>query len=136
MSYKVIAGASVGVFVPIIIEYAAKGADVNPSFPIKISGLSGVVMGAVPIGLALAKVGPFRMMSESSKMAVLAFGAASLATGISILILEQLRNSAGYAFTTDVQPWMNSRPGGLPPPARNGLAQQYTAPVGSVIKEI
>jgi hypothetical protein len=128
MSVKVIAGAMGGVFVPIVVEYAMKGADINPSVPLKWSGVAGIIIGIVPISLTYAKIGPFRTMSEDNKHAVIAFGAASLATGISILILEQLRNSQGYAFR-----------GNMPlgqMPAMSGLAQQYSAPVGQIIKEI
>jgi hypothetical protein len=70
-------------------------------------------------------------MSESNKDAVIAFGAASLATGIAILILEQLRNSTAYKFQGPMMPAM------VPQIMQQGLyAQQYTAPVGQVIKEI
>lgn len=131
MSVKVIAGAMGGVFVPIAIEYAAKGADISAQVPLKWSGVAGVVIGAVPIGMVVAKIGPFRNMSESTKAAVIAFGAASLATGLSILILEQLRNSAGYTFQNYVPAMVPQNPIGP-----MGLAQQYTAPVGQIIKEI
>ena len=87
MSIKVIGGAMGGVFVPIVIEYAMQGADV-PSIGLKWSGVAGVAIGAVDIGLVMANIGPFRMMRAETKEALLAFGASSLATGISILILE------------------------------------------------
>lgn len=122
MSAKILAGGMGGVFVPIVIEFAAKGADIHASFPVKISGVVGVVAGAVPIIAVYSKVGPFRAMKDENKNALLAFGASSLATGISILVLEQLRKSAGYTFR-DV-------PLGMP--QREGL----TAPVGQIIKEI
>jgi len=122
MSAKLVGAGMGGVFVPIIIEFAAKGADIHASVPVKISGVIGVVAGAVPIIAVYSKAGPFRTMKDENKNALLAFGASSLATGISILVLEQLRKSAGYTFR-DV-------PLGMP--QREGL----TAPVGQIIKEI
>jgi len=65
---------------------------------------------------------------------LIAFGAASLATGISILILEQLRKGTGYTF----QPPMGWQAPNVPMinPMATTMAQQYTSPVGQVIKEI
>lgn len=129
MSVKVIGGAMGGVFVPIVVEYVAKGADISATIPLKWSGIAGIAIGAVPIALVVAKIGPFYNMKDETKDAVIAFGAASLATGIAILILEQLRNSAGYTFRGNMPM--------IAPPQMNGLGQQgYTAPVGQIIKEI
>ena len=133
MSIKVIGGAMGGVFVPIVIEYAMQGADV-PTIGLKWSGVAGIAIGAVDIGLVMAKIGPFKYMKEDTKAALVAFGAASLATGISILILEQLRKSTAYTF----QPPMGWMPPQVPMvnPMSTTMAQQYTSPVGQVIKEI
>jgi hypothetical protein len=132
MSMKIIGGAMGGVFIPIVIEYATQGADINSTIPLKWSGIAGVGIGAVDLALVYAKVGPIRNMSTESKDALVAFGAASLATGISILILEQLRNSTNYKFQA---------PSGWNAPSvpmipQQTMAQQYTSPVGQVIKEI
>jgi hypothetical protein len=140
MSVKVIGGTMVGVFVPIAVEYAMNGADISTSIPLKWSGVAGIVIGAVPLGMVLAKIGPFSYMQPQTKDAVIAFGAASLATGLAILLLEQLRNSTAYKF----QARGNARyPMQVPmvpmnplPSYQQGLAQQYTAPVGQAIKEI
>jgi hypothetical protein len=133
MSVKVIGGAMGGVFVPIVIEYAMQGADV-PSIGLKWSGVAGVAIGAVDIALVMAKIGPFKFMKEDTKAALVAFGAASLATGISILILEKLRQSTAYTF----QPPMGWTPPQVPMvnPMATRMAQQYTSPVGQIIKEI
>jgi len=134
MSVKVIGGTMVGVFVPIAIEYAAQGADI-PGIPLKWSGVVGIAIGAVPIVAVVAKLGPFRSMSQETQDAVIAFGAASLATGIAILILEQLRKNTSYTFK-------GRAPIGRGPPHFEGLQSTYqapmgyTAPVGQVIKEI
>jgi hypothetical protein len=133
MSVKVIGGAMGGVFVPIVIEYAMQGADV-PSIGLKWSGVAGIAIGAVDIGLVMAKIGPFKFMSADTKAALIAFGASSLATGISILILEQLRKSTAYTF----QPPMGWQAPQVPMvnPMATHMAQQYTSPVGQVVKEI
>jgi hypothetical protein len=133
MSIKVIGGAMGGVFVPIVIEYAMQGADV-PSIGLKWSGVAGIAIGAVDIALIMAKIGPFKFMSPDTKAALIAFGASSLATGISILILEQLRKSTAYTF----QPPMGWAPPQVPMvnPMATRMAQQYTSPVGQIIKEI
>jgi len=132
MSMKVIGGAMGGVFVPIVIEYAAKGADINATIPFKWSGIAGIAIGGVDLALVYAKVGPFRTMNDENKDALIAFGAASLATGISILVLEQLRKSTTYTF----QPPMGWQAPQVPIIGPNMMAQQYTSPVGQVIKEI
>ena len=72
-------------------------------------------------------------MRDENKDALIAFGASSLATGISILILEQLRNSTtGYKFQAPIG-W---QPAQVPIIPQHQMAQQYTSPVGQVVKEI
>jgi len=134
MSVKVIGGAMGGVFIPIVIEYAMQGADISTDIPYKWSGVSGIAIGAVDLALVYAKIGPFKYMQQGTKDALIAFGASSLATGISILILEQLRKSTSYTF----QPPLGWAPPNVPMvnPMATRLAQQYTSPVGQVIKEI
>lgn len=102
MAVKVIAAGMGGVFVPIIIEFGAKGARISDQFPVKWSGIIGVVAGAVPIGVHFAKPGFYTRMSDANKHAMLAFGASSLATGISIIVLDELRKRAAYAFRGEV----------------------------------
>ena len=133
MSVKVIGGAMGGVFIPIVIEYAMQGADI-PGIPLKWSGAAGIAVGGVSIGLVMAKIGPFKFMQPDTKAALIAFGASSLATGISILILEQLRKSTGYTFQPPTG-W-NAPQVPMVNPMATRMAQQYTAPVGQVVKEI
>jgi hypothetical protein len=100
MSGKLAAGAMLGVFLPIGIEYVTKGADISPSLPIKISGAvgagAGFVIGILPL---IWKGHPVAKMADTGmKHFCIAFGAADFATGLSILLLEQLRNRAGYTF--------------------------------------
>ena len=123
MPEKMIAAGMGGVFVPIIIEFGAKGAKISDSIPYKISGVVGTVVGAVPVVGYFVKKDYFEKMKPESRNAILAFGASSLATGISILVLDELRKRAGYTFRGNV-------PLGMP--EHEGL----TAPVGQIIKEI
>jgi len=102
LATKLIAAGMGGVFVPILIEFGAKGARISDQFPFKWSGVVGVIAGAVPIGLHFAKPGFYQRMSDSNKTALVAFGASSLATGMSILVLDELRKRAVYQFRGEV----------------------------------
>jgi hypothetical protein len=133
MGIKVIAGAMIGVTVPIVIEYAVQGADVNETIPYKWSGIAGVAIGAIDIALVFA-VPKLKNARDETKNALLAFGAASLAEGIAILILEQLRKSTPYTFQTPVG-WIAPEVP-IVNPYKQNMAQQYTSPVGQVVKEI
>lgn len=94
----IIAGGMGGVFVPIVIEFAAKGQKVSDQIPMKWSGVAGVIGGIVPLGLHFAKPAFYTRLSEDTKRGLLAFGGASLATGASILILDELRKREMYTF--------------------------------------
>jgi len=99
MSVKVVGGAMGGVFLPIVIEFGVKGARVSDSIPYKWSGIVGTVIG-IPTGLLpLWKNYPLtKNMKDEDKHALMAFGGANLATGLSILILDELRKRAAYTF--------------------------------------
>jgi hypothetical protein len=133
MAVKIIAGAMAGVAIPIVIEYAVKGEDISAQIPVKWSGVIGIALGAVDIALVYT-MPRLKFASEGTKGALLAFGAASLAEGIMILVLEQLRKQTSYTFQTPVGwiapevPMVN--------PYRQMMAQQYTSPVGQIVKEI
>jgi len=88
-----------GVGIPIAVEYGAKGARITPG-TVKWSGALGLVEGAVGlIGYAGAEKGWFlRGMKTEDKAALAAFGGAGLATGASIIILDELRKRALYEF--------------------------------------
>jgi hypothetical protein len=100
MSAKIVGGAMGGVFVPIVIEFGAKGARISDKIPYKWSGVVGTGMGVVTGVLPLVwKDYPLtRGMKEEDKNMVMAFGGASFATGLSILILDELRKRAAYTF--------------------------------------
>ena len=125
MSAKIAGGAMGGVFVPIVIEFGAKGARISDAIPYKWSGVVGTVGGVFTGVLPLVwKEYPLtKGMKEEDKNAVIAFGGASLATGLSILILDELRKRAAYAFRGEVP---------LGVPAAEGLE----VPPEELIKEI
>ena len=102
---KPLGGAVIGVTVPIGIEYAAKGYRIGstaeePNKGFKISGVVGATLGAVELGVAFAgnakKIGWPREPEDVALMA--AMGGAKTATGVSILILDELRKRAAYTF--------------------------------------
>jgi len=102
---KPVGGAVIGVTVPIAIEYALKGkrlfsTEEEPTKGYKISGIVGVGLGAAEIGIAFAgHKGKIGWPSEDEDVAfVAAMGGAKLATGASILILDELRKRALYSF--------------------------------------
>jgi len=124
MAVKVVGGAMGGVFLPIVIEFGAKGARISDKIPYKWSGVAGVIIG-VPTGLLpLWENYPLtKGWKDENRHALMAFGGASLATGLSILILDELRKSAAYTFRGELP---------LGPPSAEGLE----IPPEELIKEI
>ena len=107
MVYKPLGGAIIGVTIPIAIEYAAKGARIGateeePTKGYKWSGVVGTVLGIGELGVAYAghtrRIGWPTTSEDVAFMA--AMGGAKLATGVSILILDELRKRALYTFKT------------------------------------
>jgi len=92
MSGKIFAGAFAGVGLPIVIEFATKGARISDTIPYKWSGALGTGIGFFTgvLPLIWPEYPLTRGMTDENKNAVIAFGASSLATGISILILDEL----------------------------------------------
>ncbi len=102
---KPMGGAMIGVALPIAIEYGVKGGRIGateeePTKGVKISGVVGTTLGAVELGVALAgnakKIGWPKDPEDVALMA--AMGGAKLATGVSILVLDELRKRAAYTF--------------------------------------
>jgi hypothetical protein len=101
MSGKIAGAAMGGVALPIVIEFAAKGKRISDDkFPFKWSGVIGTVgglfTGVVP--LAWKNYPLTKNMTEPNKNALIAGGASMFATGLSILILDELRKRAAYQF--------------------------------------
>jgi len=104
MSAKVLGGAMGGVFVPIVIEFGAKGARISEQIPYKWSGVIGAAggffTGVLPI---VWKDYPLtKGMTPDNKNAVIAFGGSMFATGLSMLILDELRKRAAYTFREEL----------------------------------
>jgi len=93
-----VGGAMLGVTIPIVVEYGAKGARVgDPATGFKISGVVGVGLGIPEILLAYG--GDKRWGWAKERVAMLAaMGAAKATTGLAILVLDELRKRAAYAF--------------------------------------
>jgi len=97
MVIKPVGGAMLGVSIPIGIEYAAKGARVgDPNTGFKISGITGIALGIPEIGVAY--MGHRREWEDANVAMLAAMGAAKATTGACILILDELRKRAAYAF--------------------------------------
>jgi len=127
MSMKIAGGAMGGVFLPIVIEFGTKGARISDTFPYKWSGVAGTAIG-VFTGILPAVWPEYPLtkgMTPENKNGLIAFGASSFATGVSILILDELKKRAAYTFKQE-----------LPlrqPAARGGLE---VLPPEEMIKEI
>jgi len=97
MVLKPVGGAMIGVSIPIGVEYAAKGARIgDPNTGVKVSGVTGIVLGIPEIGVAV--IGHRRKWSNENVAFFAAMGGAKVTTGIAILILDELRKRALYAF--------------------------------------
>lgn len=104
MSMKIAGGAMGGVTLPIVIEFGAKGARIHESVPIKWSGAVGTGLGfftgVLPAVWPKCPWLPEKPgeKEKENRNAIIAFGAANFATGVSILVLDELRKRAMYAF--------------------------------------
>jgi hypothetical protein len=131
MVYKPVGGAIIGVTIPIAIEFGAKGARISDTIPYKWSGVVGTVLGLGEIGIAYwqhrkkeARTPGFLKEDEDIAM-MAAMGGAKLATGVSILILDELRKRALYAFR-----------GGRSLPLTEEEYERKETPVSELVEEI
>jgi len=97
--WKAAGGGFVGVAIPIGVEYAAKGARVTTG-TVKWSGVVGLVEGAIGLlgAYASSRGMILRGLNEEGRAGLAAFGGAGLATGTSIIVLDELRKRALYTF--------------------------------------
>ena len=118
MDAKIFGGAAGGVALPIIIEFGAKGARISEQIPYKWSGVIGTAGGFFTGVLPLVwKEYPLtKGMSPDNKNAVMAFGGSMFATGLSMLILDELRKRAAYTFREELPLGEYSRKGLEIPP--------------------
>ena len=95
MVYKPVGGAALGVTVPLLVEYGAKGA--RAAGVVKWSGITGLVEGG--IGIGGAAYGEYtKKLEDEDKALLAALGGAGLTIGVGIIILDELRKRALYAF--------------------------------------
>lgn len=109
---KPVGGAMIGVAIPIVADYALKGGrlgatEEEPGKGFKWSGILGLGLGLVETGLAWAgSTGRIGWPKEKEDVGlVAAMGGASLATGASILILDELRKTAAWAWKRGEVPY-------------------------------
>jgi hypothetical protein len=133
--YKPAGGALLGVTIPLVTEYAVKGARLGattaePTKGLKWSGILGVAEGVVGIGGAFAaEKGVWKGVKDEDKALLAAFGGGGLATGLGILILDELRKRTLYAFKKE-----KGVPSRVPlAPGEEGLEE---VPPEELIKEI
>jgi len=93
-------GAAIGVLIPIGVEYVAKGKRVSTDISVKWSGIAGLIEGVAGIGVAVGaeKGWWMRGMKDEDKAFCAGFGGGGLATGASIILLDELRKRALYEF--------------------------------------
>jgi len=103
-----VAGGGIGVLIPLGTEYAVKGARLGatpeePTKGYKWSGILGLVQGILGVGLAAASQAWGKpKLGEDLKNGLASMGGAGLATGGSILVLDELRKRGQYAFKKNV----------------------------------
>lgn len=102
---KPVGGAALGVAIPIVAEYGLKGGrlgatEEEPKKGYKWSGILGLGLGGLETLLAyLGHTKRIGWPSKPEDVALMAsMGGASLATGGSILVLDELRKTAAYEW--------------------------------------
>jgi len=98
--YKPVGGAVLGVSIPLVVEYGAKGKRVSTEIPVKWSGITGIVEGLIGIVPAVVSEQGWalRGLKDEDKAFLASYGGAGLATGLSIIVLDELRKRALYEF--------------------------------------
>lgn len=133
MVYKPVGGASLGVAIPLVIEYAVKGKRVSDSIPVKWSGIAGLVQGGVGIGAAVAAEQGWglRGVKDEDKAFLAAMGGAGLATGVAVIVLDELRKRALYEFRQRGRP-----PSRIPLTPRGYPRMEEETPTSELVEEI
>lgn len=131
MVLKAMGGAALGVTIPIVVEYGAKGARLMDA--VKYSGLVGIAEGVAGglVVIGSEKGWWMRDMSDDNKAAIAAFAGGGLATGVSIIILDELRKRALYTFKQGRQP-----PREIPLTEEAFPRMQERTPTAELVEEI
>jgi len=104
MVWKPVGGAILGVTVPLVVEYAAQGkrlgaTETEPMKGVKLSGVAGIAEGIIGIGVAAYDEATGRIgLADEDKALLASLGGAGLATGLGIIILDELRKREMYSF--------------------------------------
>jgi len=132
--YKPVGGAVLGVGIPLIVEYGAKGKRVSDQIPVKWSGVVGLVEGTIGIGAAVASEQGWalRGLKDEDKALLAAMGGAGLATGVSIIALDELRKRALYEFRRSGR----RAPSSIPLTEQRYPRMQEETPTAELVEEI
>ena len=120
MVWKPVGGAAIGVVVPLAVEYGCQGkrlgaTEAEPTKGVKWSGVAGLVEGLIGIGVAAYDEYTGRVgLADDDKAFLASLGGAGLATGLGIIILDELRKREKYQFARNFP--LTSRA-----PSRSGL---------------
>jgi len=131
--YKPVGGAVLGVGIPLIVEYGAKGKRVSTDIPVKWSGITGLVQGGVGIGAAIVSEQGWglRGLKDEDKALLASMGGAALTTGVSIIILDELRKRALYEFRRS-----GRAPRSIPLTEQGYPRMQEETPTAELVEEI
>ncbi len=99
-------GAALGVTVPIVVEYFAKGKRLGstteePNKGVKYSAIMGLGVGVGSVGVAVYdhyQPEGKKLLSNEARGFAAGLGGGALATGVSVLVLDELRKRKLYEF--------------------------------------
>lgn len=132
-------GAIGGVTIPLASEYILKGkrlgaTEEEPTKGVKWSGIIGIGEGVVGLGIA-SNVIPLGITKDEDKALAAGFGGAGLATGVGILVLDEMRKKAQYEFRRKTTRRLRKTRGRIP--LGNGLEyERKVEPVSPLVEEI
>lgn len=118
--------------IPLTTEYALKGArwgatEAEPTKGYKWSGILGLVEAIVGIGSCLLADRGSIQLSDDAKVGMASFGGAGGATGVGILVLDEMRKKAKYEFKKTID---------LRRPGRQESLERTVEPVTPLVEEI
>lgn len=122
--------------VPIVVEYFAKGGRIGstkeePTKGVKYSAIGGLVVGVVPIGVAVYdhyQPETKKLLSDEARGFAAGLGGGALATGVSILVLDELRRRKLYEFKKGKTPKTYKLPPGGDGLEVESASQMETSP--------
>ena len=99
-------GAAIGVTVPIVVEYFVKGKRLgatkeDPNRGVKYSAIMGIGLGGGSVGVAIYdhyQPEGKKLLNDEARGFAAGMGGGALATGVSVLVLDELRKRKLYEF--------------------------------------